>query len=86
MTDKLSKSKILLGIQCFKRLWLEVHRPDLLEYDQGTLARMSAGHQVGELACQYLAPEGHYIGLENGFGQALKETAKRLDSNSVTGH
>lgn len=82
MTHKLSKSKILSGIQCPKRLWLEVHRPDLLEYDQSTLARMNSGHQVGELACIYLAPGGQYIGLENGFGHALEETGKLLDSDA----
>jgi len=58
MTHKLFKSKILSAIQCPKRLWLEVHRPDLLEYDQNTLARMNTWHQVGELACTCLAPGG----------------------------
>ncbi|MFN2269007.1 MAG: DUF2779 domain-containing protein, partial [Desulfonatronovibrio sp.] len=83
MPHKLSKSKILSGIQCPKRLWLEVHRPDLLEYDQATLTRMNAGHQVGELACKYLAPKGLYIGLENSFGHALEETAKHFDSDTA---
>ena len=82
MKHRLSKSKILSGIQCQKRLWLEVHRPDLLEYDQNTLVRMQTGHKVGEIACQYLAPGGVYVGLENGFGHALEETQAHILSNS----
>lgn len=83
MTHRLSKSKILSGIQCPKRLWLEVHKSDLLEYDQNTLARMQTGHKVGEIACQYLAPGGVYVGLEEGFGHALKLTREHLDSSDL---
>lgn len=83
MTHRLSKSKILSGIQCLKRLWLEVHKPDLLEYDQNSLARMSVGRKVGEIACQYLAPGGVHVGLEEGFGRALKLTREHLDSSDL---
>lgn len=34
-----SKSKLLALRQCPKRLWLEVHRPDLREYSTETDAR-----------------------------------------------
>ena len=83
MNHRLSKSKILSGIQCPKRLWLEVHKPDLLEYDQNTLTRIQAGHKVGEIACQYLAPGGVYIGLEKGLRYALNLTREHLDSSDL---
>ena len=83
MTHRLSKSKILSGIQCPKRLWLEIHRPDLIEHDPNTLARMQTGHKVGEIACQYLALGGVNVGLENGFGHALKLTRDHLDFSDL---
>jgi predicted RecB family nuclease len=82
VNPRLSKSKIISGIQCLKRLWLEVHRSDLLKYDQSILARMDTGHKVGEIAYKFLAPGGIYIGLENGFAHALEATRKHLESDS----
>ncbi|SDB43321.1 protein of unknown function [Desulfonatronum thiosulfatophilum] len=78
MTHRLSKSKIISGIQCLKRLWLEVHRPDLLEYDPSTQARMTTGWRVGEIACSILAPGGVLVGLDQGFGHALDMTSQHL--------
>lgn len=47
---RLSKSMMLSGIQCPKRLYLEVHRPELAEADPEGELRMLAGEQVGILA------------------------------------
>jgi hypothetical protein len=55
---RLSKSKILSGIQCPKRLYLEVHHPELAVEDEELARRFSIGHQVGEVA-QQLCPEGN---------------------------
>ena len=46
----LSKSKIISGLQCPKRLYLEVHRPELAEVSDETERMFSNGHLVGEIA------------------------------------
>ena len=53
-----SKSKLMALRQCPKRLWLEVHRPDLREDSSGTEATFQIGHQVGELAQRIYDPQG----------------------------
>jgi hypothetical protein len=49
-TISLSKSKLTSYHQCKKRLWLEVHRRELLEESAGTNRLFEIGHQVGALA------------------------------------
>jgi hypothetical protein len=46
----LSKSRILNGLQCPKRLYLQVHQPELAEIDASTEHRFQVGHEVGEVA------------------------------------
>jgi len=47
----LSKSKFVAGVQCLKRLYLQVHAPELAgEPDEATLAVMDQGQEVGLLA------------------------------------
>lgn len=46
----LSKSKLIAFRQCTKRLWLEVHRRELLTDSDATKAKYNAGNIVGELA------------------------------------
>ena len=53
-----SKSKLMALRQCSKRLWLEVHRPDLREESSATQSRFKAGHQVGEIAQTLYDPSG----------------------------
>lgn len=55
---RLSKSKIIAFRQCPKRLWLEVHRPELREESAGVEARYAVGHQVGEIARKLYDPKG----------------------------
>ncbi len=54
----LSKSKIIAFRQCPKRLWLEIHRPELREDSAGTLASYQVGHQVGDVAQRIYDPNG----------------------------
>ncbi|MDA3950803.1 MAG: DUF2779 domain-containing protein [Spirochaeta sp.] len=50
-TPRLSKSRFVAGLQCRKRLWLEVHRRDLAEEPGPATQRIfDSGHEVGELA------------------------------------
>lgn len=54
----LSKTKLLAARQCPKRLWLEVHRPELREDSFGNQARFETGHQVGDIARRLYDPAG----------------------------
>lgn len=75
---RLSKSKIISGLQCEKRLYLEIHQPDLREDSDQTEALFSMGHRVGEISRE-LVPSGVMIDLENGgFTGALAETKRLL--------
>ena len=38
------------SLQCLKRVHLEIHRKDLLEYSKATEASFAIGHEVGDLA------------------------------------
>jgi hypothetical protein len=53
---KISKSRFMAGVQCLKRLYLQVHQPDLAaESDAAAYAIMEQGHEVGLLARQVFA-------------------------------
>ena len=53
MTTRLSKSKFLAGCQCLKRLYLQVHEPELAaEPDAAADAIIEQGREVGLLAHQ----------------------------------
>lgn len=73
----LSKSRIIAGRQCEKRLWLEVHRPELMEYDDSIKYRFNMGNMVNDIArSQY--PGGVLIEYGKGTTAALKETRRLL--------
>ena len=51
MTTRLSKSRYLSGLQCPRRLYLEIHARELATpFEEGTQAILDAGTRVGELA------------------------------------
>jgi Domain of unknown function(DUF2779) len=58
LSKPLSKSKLIAYRQCPKRLWLEIHRPDLREDSSATQAVFASGHKVGELALSIFDPAG----------------------------
>ncbi|MEE8608345.1 MAG: hypothetical protein V3S55_12135, partial [Nitrospiraceae bacterium] len=52
-TFRLSKSKYLSGLQCQKRIYLEIHEPELAaERDEAMQALLDRGTELGELARQ----------------------------------
>ena len=54
-TQAISKSKFVAGCQCLKRLYWQVHEPDLAtESDAAAYAIMEQGHEVGLLAGNFL--------------------------------
>ncbi len=76
-TFRLSKSRITAGLQCGKRLWLAVHRPDLEAYSTDAQRRFVVGHGVGEVARE-LYPGGVLIADGGTLSQALRETEEAL--------
>lgn len=81
---RLSKSKFVAGVQCLKRLYLQVHQPELAgEADEGQEARLEEGQAVGRLA-QKAFPRG--VLVENGpleLDAALRRTAALVADPSV---
>ena len=73
----LSKSKIMSGRQCEKRLWLEVHRPDLIEYGPDVEQRFAVGNNVNDIArAQY--PDGVLVSYDHGANAAVEHTQRLL--------
>ena len=73
----LSKSKLLAFRQCPKRLWLEVHRPDVRDDSAATQASFDIGHQVGDIARRLYDPKNKGVLLDpqtEGFEAAFKRT------------
>jgi predicted RecB family nuclease len=79
----LSKSKFVAGVQCLKRLYLQVHMPQLAEdADEGQLNRLEQGDEVGLLA-QKRFPGGVLVDFANGIDGALANTSVLIDNASV---
>lgn len=79
----LSKSKLLAYRQCPKRVWLEVHRPELRHDSKNVQARFGDGHLVGAISHQLYDPtqQGVLIDLErHGFNAAFVRTQELLGS------
>lgn len=75
-TRGLSKSRVLYGLQCEKRLWLQTHRREMIEYDASTQARFDEGNRVGEVA-RSLFPGG--VLMPDDLGEAIQSTQKALE-------
>lgn len=79
----LSKSKLLAYRQCPKRLWLEVHHPDLREDSAATQASFSVGHQVGDIAQRLYDPKDNGVLIDpqaEGFDAIFDRTRELLQS------
>ena len=76
-TFRLSKSRITAGLQCGKRLWLVIHRPELEVYSADTQRRFAAGNSVGEVA-RKLYGAGELIDGGRNLSQALRDTEAAL--------
>jgi hypothetical protein len=72
-----SKSKLMAGAQCAKRLWLEVYAPERAEVSAEMRSAFDAGHEVGA-AARGLWPQGVLIGHDQDLDEALRETTERL--------
>jgi hypothetical protein len=76
-TFRLSKSRITAGLQCGKRLWLAIHRPELEVYGADTQRRFAAGHDIGAVAREVYGG-GELIGEDVPLSQALRDTEAAL--------
>ena len=78
MAKKLSKSRIISGLQCVKRLHQEVYHPERAEISDATQQIFAKGNQIGELACQQY-PNGVLID-RNPLSEALRKTKDLLNN------
>jgi CRISPR/Cas system-associated exonuclease Cas4 (RecB family) len=79
---QLSKSKLMAYRQCPKRLWLELHQPELRD-DSGSEAAFAAGNLVGEVARKVLDSKGDGINVdpnEIGWEASAEQTAAALET------
>lgn len=79
-----SKSKLVAFRQCPKRLWLEIHRPELREDSPATETSFEMGHQVGDIARRLYDPQGNGVLIDprnEGFEAAFARSTKLLDSS-----
>lgn len=79
----LSKSKLLAFRQCPRRLWLEIHRPQLRQDSASTQASFSVGHSVGDIARRLYAPDGEGTLLDIqqlGYAEALRASQRLLEA------
>ncbi len=77
----LSKSKIIAFRQCPKRLWLEIHKPELRD-DSSSQFVFAIGNQVGDIAKEIYSinGSGHLIDIDElGFPEVFTQTSKLLD-------
>lgn len=75
-----SKSKLIAFRQCPKRLWLEIHRPDLRD-DSGSEMVFQIGNEVGEMARRLYDEEGAgtFVDInELGFAEAFRLSEELL--------
>jgi len=82
-TRYLSKTKILSGIQCPKRLYFEIRKPELLNDAPRPEFLFYIGNKVGEMACR-LIPDGKFIDYSNGLTEAISVTHKLLKEQPDT--
>ena len=83
MSMRISKSKFCAGVQCLKRLYLQVHSPELAERpDAAAEAIIEQGHEVGMLARQ-LFPGGVEV-CERSLDQAIRATRELVANPKVS--
>lgn len=69
---RLSKSKVIAGRQCLKRLWLQIHKRDVAGNPGNDLV-LAMGHEVGA-AAQSVYPHGVMLGSHENIRDSLTRT------------
>ena len=79
----LSKSKLVAYRQCPKRLWLELHHPELREDSSATQVSFDIGNAVGDIARQLYDPKAKGVLLDaqrDGFDTVFRRSIELLES------
>ena len=76
----LSKSKIMAGLQCPKRLYLEVHRPELINFSEQAQRTFAIGDEVGT-AARGQHPDGTLVAHQDDLSMALTQTQQLLQAS-----
>jgi predicted RecB family nuclease len=80
---RISKSKFVAGVQCLKRLYLQVHQPELAtQPDPAADAIIEQGREVGMLA-RSLFPGGIEVDCSGGLGEAIRATRELVANRDV---
>jgi len=80
---RISKSKFVSGVQCLKRLYWQVHRPELAaEPDAAREAILEQGQEVGRLAHQ-LSPGGVEVSYGSGLDDAIRRSRELVANPDV---
>jgi predicted RecB family nuclease len=81
---RISKTKFIAGCQCLKRLYLQVHEPELAAEPDGAVAAIiEQGREVGLLARQ-LFPGGVEVRSDRGLDQAIRATRELVANRDVS--
>lgn len=81
----LSKSKLMAFRQCPRRMWLEVHHPELAKVSAGAEARFMVGDEVGALARRLFDPEARGALIDprlEGYRVAIQRTQALLSGSA----
>lgn len=78
MPNMLSKSRVLSGKQCPKRLWLEANRAELLVVPAGLERRFAQGLRLNDLVHHKLLPEGQLVPVDVPLAEAAQFTQQAL--------
>lgn len=73
----LSKSRITAWRQCPKRLWLQIHRRELMEVSDQAEQGFQIGHEIGDIA-RRLCPDGILIEEDDNLSAAIETTRLAL--------
>jgi hypothetical protein len=80
---RISKSKFVAGVQCLKRLYLQVHQPELaIRPVAAAEAIIRQGQEVGMLA-RSLFPGGIEVDCSGGLGEAIRATRELVTNREV---
>jgi len=80
---KISKSRFMAGVQCLKRLYWQVHQPELAGTpDTAAVATMEQGREVGLLARQ-MFPGGVEVDGSAGLDEAIRITRELVSNREV---
>ena len=83
MSTRISKSRFIAGVQCLKRLYWQVHAPELAaQPDAAAEAIIQQGREVGMLARQ-MFPGGIEVRSDGGLDKAIRATRELIANSEV---